>query len=199
MRNYLVLLILLFFGLSIRAQTTEQWATTVLEVSSEFTELENSARQALLKPNILPSGGSNPNAWRPYKANSVDYIKVEFDIPMPIVQIAIGETYNPGSITEVYAYDENDAEYKVFEQQPGPVREQWRMFRIFIDKTDYNVKALKVVVDGRAIDGFSDIDCIGVSNSNQPIEAKINLMPNINTRLQVYRLNDLVNSDKRER
>ena len=198
MRNYLLLLIFSFTWNLSYAQTTVQWATRVVEVSSEFTELENSSRQALLKPNVLPSGGSNPNAWRPFKPNTVDYVKVEFDLPMPIVQIAVGETYNPGSVREIYAYDENDREYKVFEQQPGPVREQWRMFRIFMDRTSYNVKALKIVTDGRAIDGFSDIDCIGVSNSNDPIEAKINLMPNINTRLQVYRLNDLVNSDKRE-
>ncbi len=92
---------------------------------------------------------------------------------MPIVQIAIGETYNPGAISEIYAYDENDVEHKVFEQQPGPVREQWSMFRVFIERTNYNVKAIKVVLDGRAKDGFSDIDCIGVSNSNDPIEAAI--------------------------
>lgn len=110
MRNYLILLFSLAFWLPSQARTTIQWATAVLEVSSEFTELENSARQALLKPNILPSGGSNPNAWRPYKPNTVDYIKVEFELPMPIEQIAIGETYNPGAITEIYAYDENDKE-----------------------------------------------------------------------------------------
>ncbi len=180
------------------AQTTVQWATRVVEVSSEYTELEYSARQALLKPNILPSGGDNPNAWRAYKPNTEETIKVEFDLPMPIEQIAIGETYNPGAIIEIYAYDPDDNEYLVFEQQPGPVREQWRMFRVFIDRTDYNVKALRLVIDGSSVDGFSDIDCIGVSNSRTPIQASINLMPNINTKLQVSRLNDLINSDKRE-
>lgn len=198
MKHYLSLLIVFTCVLNVHAQTTVQWATGVVEVSSEFTELEYSARQALLKPNILPSGGDNPNAWRPYKPNTEEFIKVEFELPMPIEQIAIGETYNPGAISKVYAYDPDGNEYLVFEQQPGPVREQWRLFRIFIDRTDYNVQALKVVLSGASIDGFSDIDCIGVSNAREPIQAKINLMPNINTKLQVYRLNDLINSDKRE-
>ncbi len=198
MKQYFTLLFLVFLTFGSFAQTTVQWATRVAEVSSEFTELGHSARQALFKPNILPSGGDNPNAWRPYKPNTTEYIKVEFDMPMPIEQIAIGETYNPGSISKVYAYDPDGKEFLVFEQQPGPIREQWRLFRIFIEKTAYNVKSLKIVMDGTAIDGFSDIDCIGVSNDKEPIEARINLMPDINTKLQVYRLNDLINSDKRE-
>ena len=198
MRYYLSLLIVFTCISNVYTQTTVQWATSVVEVSSEFTELEYSARQALLKPNVLPSGGDNPNAWRPYRPGTEEFIKVEFELPMPIEQIAIGETYNPGAISKVYAYDPDDNEHLVFEQQAGPVREQWRLFRIFIDRTDFNVQALKVVLNGASIDGFSDIDCIGVSNSREPIQARINLMPNINTKLQVYRLNDLINSDKRE-
>lgn len=198
MKHLLSILFIVCTYFSLSAQTTVQWATQVEEVSSEFTELENSSRQALLKPNILPAGGSNPNAWRPFKPNTTEYIKVGFELPMPIEQIAIGETYNPGAISQVFLYDPEGNEYKVYDQPAGPVRERWRMFRIFIEKTSYNVSAVKVVLDGAKVDGFSDIDCIGVSNSKTPIEARINLMPNINTKLQVYRLNDLVNSDKRE-
>ncbi len=198
MKHCFSLLFIVCTCIALSAQTTIQWATRVEAVSSEFTELENSSRQALLKPNILPAGGSNPNAWRPFKPNTVEFIKVGFDLPMPIEQIAIGETYNPGAISQVFLYDQEGNEYKVYDQPAGPVRERWRMFRIFIEKTTYNVAAVKVVLDGTKVDGFSDIDCIGVSNAREPIEARINLMPNINTRLQVYRLNDLVNSDKRE-
>ncbi|WP_268122757.1 OmpA family protein [Roseivirga pacifica] len=180
------------------AQTTVQWANSIKEVSSELTELEHSARQVLDKPNVLPAGGTNPNAWRPYKPNTAEFIRVGFELPMPIVQIAVGESYNPGAIAKIFAYDEDDNEHLVFEQKPGPIREQWRMLNIYIDKTDYNVASLKLVFDGTAIDGFSEIDCIGVSNSTDKITAGINLMPNINTKLEVFRLNDLVNSEARE-
>lgn len=198
MKSLLSLLFIVCAYISLSAQTTVQWAARVEQLSSEFTELENSSRQALLKPNILPSGGSNPNAWRPFKPNTVEYIKVGFDLPMPIEQIAIGETYNPGAVSQVFLYDQDGNEYKVYDQPAGPVEERWRMFRIFIDKTPYNVASVKVVLDGTKVNGFSDIDCIGISNSKTPVEAKINLMPNMNSKLEVQRLNDLVNSDKRE-
>ncbi|TCL10437.1 outer membrane protein OmpA-like peptidoglycan-associated protein [Roseivirga ehrenbergii] len=180
------------------SQTTVQWASRVIDYSSEISELQGSAKQVLGKPNVLPAGGDNPSAWSPFNPNTVEFIKVQFDLEMPIEQIAIGETFNPGAIREVFLYDDDNKEYSVFKQNPGPVSESHRMFRIFLDKTPYNVKAVKIVIDGRSVDGFTAIDCIGVSNSQEPIEAKINLMPNINTKLMVYRLNDLVNSTNRE-
>ena len=180
------------------AQTVVQWASRVVDFSSELSELQNSAKQATGKPNILPSGGDNPNAWSPYNNNTKEYIHVQFDLPMPISQIAIGETFNPGAISEVWVFDENDKQYSVYKGTPGPIEEQWRMFHIFLETTPYNVKSVKVEIDGASVDGFTAIDCIGVSNSQEPVEAKINLMPNINTKLQVYRLNDLVNSAYRE-
>lgn len=179
-------------------QTTVQWATSVIEVSSELTELEHSARQVLQKPNILPSGGSNPNAWRPYKPNEIEFIKVGFNIALPVRQIAIGETFNPGAITRIYGYDEADKETLLFQKEAGPVREQWRMFRVMIEETSFNVKAIKIFFDGRKVDGFSEIDCIGVSNSIDPIEAQIKPLSNLNSLLEVTRLNDRVNSTARE-
>ena len=198
MRIVLCALLWVLFGISTYAQTTSQWASRVVDYSSELSELQGSAKQVLGKPNVLPAGGDNPSSWSPFNPNTLEFITVQFDIQMPIEQIAIGETFNPGAIKEIFLYDENDKEYSVFKQTPGPIEERFRMFRVFFERTSYNVKAVKVVIDGRSVDGFVSIDCIGVSNSQEPLEAKINLMPNINTKLKVYRLNDLVNSTSRE-
>jgi len=193
-----ILLFLLLYTAHLSGQTVVQWASRVINYSTELTELQYSADQILEKPNILPAGGDNPNAWTAYKNNMPEYIKVAFDLSMPIMQVAIAESYNPGAIRQVFLYDEKDTEYLIYERTPGPVRERWRMSYIFMDLTSYNVEAVKVVLDGSAVDGFNAIDAIGVSNSRDSIKAEINLMPNINTKLVVTRLNDLVNSEVRE-
>ena len=199
MRCALFVFLFVFVSAGLTSQTVVQWASKVVDFSSELSEFQNSAAQTLGKPNILPSGGEeNPNAWSPFTNNTVEYITVQFDRPMPISQIAIGETDNPGAVRKVVAYDENDKAHVVYKEPPAPVKAPYRMFRIFMEQTPYHVKALKVVVDGRAVDGFVAIDCIGVSNSSEPIQAKINLMPNINPGLLVYRLSDRVNSPNRE-
>lgn len=198
MRLVCVLFLSTFFAVASTAQTVVQWAQRIDDFSSELTELQYSANQVLGKPNILPAGGDNPNAWTPFNNNTREFIKVRFELPMPISQVAIGETFNPGAIAQVFLYDEDDKEYEVYDEPAGPIREEWRMFRITFPRTTYNVAAVKVVINGSAVDGFNAIDAIGISNSEEPIEAKINLMANINTKLEVYRLNDLVNSVNRE-
>ena len=65
-RSLLSLLILVGISLGSRAQEV-QWATKVIEFSSELTPVQYSARQVLGKPNVLPSGGQSPNAWAPDK------------------------------------------------------------------------------------------------------------------------------------
>ena len=44
-----------------------QWASEVIEFSSELSPMQYAASQALNKPNVLPNGGENPNAWTPKK------------------------------------------------------------------------------------------------------------------------------------
>jgi len=199
MRQRLVLIFISCCLLNhLAAQTTVQWAARVVDVSSELSELEYSARQVLGKPNVLPAGGSNPNAWRAYRPNEKEFIKVEFELAIPIKQIAIGESFNPGAVVEIFGYNEEDTEFLLYEKVPGPVAEQARLFRVFVDQTPFNIKAIKITFDGRAVDGYSEIDCIGVSNSDDPIEAAINLMANLNSQIGIERLNDKVNSTARE-
>ncbi len=175
-----------------------QWASKVIEFSSELTSVQYSANQVLGKPNALPAGGENPTAWTPDKANKKEFIKVGFDKPMQIAQIAIGESYNPSTIKKIYAYDGEDNEYLVFSFIPGPKPVKSRMLTVFIDKTDYEVHAIKIVMDGAFVKGYYSIDAIGISEAQGLIEAKINLAKNLQEGVERVRLSDSVNSPYKE-
>ena len=104
--------ILLFLFLSVAARSqTVQWASRVIDYSSQLTQVQYAADQVLGKPNVLPAGGENPNAWTPERDNREEFIKVGFENPLPIRQIAIAESYHPSALTAIYIYDENDAQY----------------------------------------------------------------------------------------
>ena len=175
-----------------------QWASRVLEFSSELTSVQFSANQALGRPSALPGGGENPTAWTPAKPNRQEFIKVGFDRPMPVEQIAIGESYNPSTVTQVYAYDSEDKEYLVFTLKPETKPISARMLTIFIDRTPYEVSAVKVVFDGKAVEGYFSIDAIGISGSKVPVEAEINIAEDIQEGIVPERLNDSVNSPHKE-
>ncbi len=182
-----------------QAQAQEiQWASKVLEFSSELTSVQFSANQVLGRPTALPGGGENPTAWTPSKPNREEFIKVGFDIPINIEQIAIGESYNPSAVKQVFAYDVNDQEYLMFELAPDKKPVAARMLTIFVDKTPYEVNAVKVVFDGKAISGYFSIDAIGISTTQTPLNATINVAETIQEGIVAERLSDSVNSPYKE-
>ncbi len=174
------------------------WATKVVEFSSELSPVEFSAEQALRKPNVYPEGGDNPNAWLPKKPDKIDFIKVGFDTPIRVQQIAIAEALNPSAVSEVLLYDGDDKEYSVFSLSPAVVDLSRRLLNIFIDRTAYEVHAVKIVLDGSKVPGYNSIDAIGISDTKEPIKIELNLPEGLNTEIKSERLSDKVNSPYKE-
>ncbi|UXP33435.1 OmpA family protein [Reichenbachiella agarivorans] len=195
MKKYYILIIISLLTTKSWAQETVQWASEVLFVTSELTALQYAASQALHSPNIYPSGGDSPNAWRPAKANGNEYIVVLFDQPIRAQQIAIAETENPGAVTKVFAYDSLDNEYLLFDLNARPIPLQSRLLNLFFEKTPYRIAYLRVDLDCSKVPGYNAIDAIGISSSNIPISVLIELAANVNNNLSTERLSKNVNSE----
>lgn len=175
-----------------------QWATEILDFSSEVSETQYGARQVLGSPNVLPAGGENPSAWTPDKPNREEFIKVGFAEPMRIRQIAIAESYNPSAVKAVYAYDPSGKEYLIETFTPEPLDAASRMLNIFIERTEYDVAAIKVVTEGEAVPGYYSIDAIGISRSRTPITVEVNVAADVNEDIEAQRLSETVNTEYRE-
>jgi len=199
MRRCLSLILFCIISGLVSAQNV-QWASEVIEFSSELSPMQYSATQALNKPNVLPNGGENPNAWTPKNPNRVEFIKVGFPNPMIIQQIAIGESYNPGSISTVYVYDKSGKETQVYTFNSRPIGEAGRLLNIFINPTSFEVAAVKVELDGRAVPGYNSVDAIGISDSEVPINVGnlINVAENLAEDMEAQRLSPAVNSEVSE-
>ena len=148
-----------------------QWASEVLDFSSQLSEYQYSATQVLGKPNVLPDYGDNPNAWLPSKPDRISFIKVGFERSMNARQIAIGESFNPGALYQVFLYDENDKEYLLNTFMPRQINVEGRMLNIYLSETEFAVSAVKVILDGSKVPGYNGIDAIGISGTNIPIVA----------------------------
>lgn len=182
-----------------RAFTQEiQWTSRIISFSSELSPKEFSARQVLGKPDVLPVGGDNPNAWLPSNPNDEAYIKVGFDRPQKIQQIAIAESYNPSAILHLYAYDEEDNEYLINTFTPRPINLKGRMLNVFIDQTSYEVHAIKLVLRGISVPGYNGIDAIGITDSKIPISIAVDVVPDISDTLKIQKLDKSINSEYKE-
>ncbi len=115
---------------------TTQWATKVISFSSEYSPTIHSAKQVLGKPNALPVGGSAPTAWTHNKKakDGKEFIRVGFEYPQKIQQVAIGENYKPGAIEKIVLYGKNKEELVVFQGEAHLIKEPYRMFNVFLMK-----------------------------------------------------------------
>jgi OmpA-OmpF porin, OOP family len=194
---FFCLSIIFYNSLNANAQTVE-WASKVLEFSTELTNGQYSANQVLHKPNVLPAGGESPSAWAPSKAGKDEFIKVGFDKPMKIQQIAIAESFNPTAVEKVFTYDKDGKEYLINTFDPRPMELKARLLNIFLDKTDYEVYAVKVTFKGSVLPGYFSIDAIGISDSKIPIKVTINVAQNIRKDLKPEKLSSNINSPYKE-
>ncbi len=161
----------LFLTVRIVVAQEVQWASEVLDFSSQLSEYQYSATQVLGKPNVLPDYGDNPNAWLPSKPDRISFIKVGFERSMRARQIAIGESFNPGALNQVFLYDDNDKEYLLNTFTPRQINVEGRMLNIYLSETEFAVSAVKIVLDGSKVHGYNGIDAIGISGTTIPIVA----------------------------
>jgi outer membrane protein OmpA-like peptidoglycan-associated protein len=192
----ILLAVCLIFCVQILAKSqVVQWASKVLDVSSELTPVQYSAEQVLGKPNVLPAGGQNPNAWTPDKPKRKEFIKVGFATPIQIQQIAIAESHNPSAVFKIYTYDEAGREYLIHSFNPIVVPLKSRMLTVLVEKTPYKVASVKLEFDGAALTDYFSIDAIAITDSNYPIVANIDIPDLLSKGLITERLDENVNSE----
>jgi OmpA-OmpF porin, OOP family len=196
-RLLLSLLFILCFGIFAQAQTL-QWASKVIEFSSELTPVQYSAEQALGKPDVLPAGGQSPNAWSPDKPKRKEFLKLGFAKPIAIRQIAIAESHNPSALFRVLVYDEQGKEYVVNTLNPMAVPLKGRMLNLFMEMTPYKVAAVKLEFDGAAIPDYFAIDAVAIADSNYPIIADIPKLQLLASGIVIEALDKNVNSEYNE-
>ncbi len=175
------LLLIVIVGNSTTVAQQVQWANTVIGVSSvgANSKKQYNAEQALDKPNKLPSTGSSAVAWSPaHEDGGLEYIQVGYVSAQKAQQIAVGESFNPGSIQTIHAYDSLGKEYLLYENLEPKSLEgiQGRMFNHFFPLTNYKVKSVKITLNTAKVPGFNHIDAIGISNSTDTVKAVINVI-----------------------
>lgn len=189
------LTLLLAVSFSAAGQQKIEWASKVLSYSSQLTPVQYSAEQALGKPNVMPVGGQHPNAWMPKKAKKTEYLKVGFEVPMFIRQIAVAESFNPGALYKIYACDEAENEHLVYtiDNLGGPARGFVR--NIFIDKTAYKVAAVKLELAGKYDGDTYAIDAVAIADSPYPIVAGVELPKLLRKEISVEALAPHLNTE----
>jgi WD40-like Beta Propeller Repeat len=202
---FYILFSLFFFLFSVQAQQI-QWASKVIKFSSDLGGKQNGIKRILGKPDAFPQGGSSANAWVPKNAlDGREIIELGFEKPQTVKQVAVCENLNTGCVTKI-SVDNGSGKYETvwtrkrdwktppfkstssvdhayyFGRKRRKVQEVPNVFNPGIEYAVFenavaNVVAVKVEFSFALIPGQKQIDAIGISDSEVPIEIKINTIP----------------------
>lgn len=164
----------LFLCALVQAQTLRpvQWASSVLDVSSEYaaSPANYSADKLLGKPEAYPQCGSNPDGWAPATQNGQrEFFELGFATPQKVNNIRIYQSWGPGAVDTVYVRQQGTTTWKkVYEATavnqaacPG-IDEQ--LLEINIATTTYNVDAVRVAINSPFNTNWNEFDAVSIAN-----------------------------------
>jgi hypothetical protein len=117
-----------------------EWASQIIDFSSQQSEQFYAAKQVLGVPNSMDGYTDSPFSWATALADNeeLEFVHVKFNKAIHVEQFLIVESVNPGAIDQVFLYDAAGTEYLVYETvRPRPIYMQSRFFARKIDRTPY--------------------------------------------------------------
>ncbi|MBC8047118.1 MAG: OmpA family protein [Fimbriimonadaceae bacterium] len=186
----------IIFNFNVFAQEIS-WASKVISFSSHKSDKVFSAEQILSKPNCYPNVGFSPCAWMPSVNDNLpgEYIKVGFDKPAHTKQILIVENYYPGNIQKIFVFDSLDKKYLVYDNPlSASTISEGKLFTRKIDNIKFRIFAVQLEFSKSNADNLYQIDAIGISSSETPINLTVNTI-NISDTATIERLPAYINSN----
>ena len=201
MKTFFSFFSIFYFVLSTQAQQV-QWANKLIKYSSDLGGKQFGIKRILGKPDAFPQGGSSPNAWTPKNALNGEFVEVSFERPQTVKQVAIFENLNSGCVSRIFI-DTGSGKYETawsrklnyktptfkatipadhayyFKRKRRKVQEAPDVLNpgiehAFLENAVSGVVAVRVEFNFALLPGQKQIDAIGISDSETPLEAKIN-------------------------
>lgn len=123
--------------------------------------------EQLIGPPNTERAGDYSTAWASkYPDSAVEWILVEYQTEVPVSEIAIYETYNPGAVTKIFAVDSMGVESIIWTSEVDrSVSEQKRKLRIALQEST-ETKLIKIEIDSPAVSGWNEIDTVAVRDNH---------------------------------
>lgn len=136
-----------------------QWAIEAT-ASSQYGETSYSATQATGAPDT-PVPGDFPTAWAPENPDDgLQTLELRYAHPVFPTAIRIYETYNPGAVVAVEAYNGEADEWVTLWSGQDPSQEAPAAFSPPITPTDFATDRLRLTLDTDVVPGWNEIDAV---------------------------------------
>ncbi|MBC8111195.1 MAG: PD40 domain-containing protein [Verrucomicrobia bacterium] len=193
----IVIVFFLTFGQQAYSQSV-QWASKMLEFSSEYGEKDYAALNVLGSPTTMPGGGSSVLAWCPKDTSNREFVKVGFKTPKFANRVIVAENAGAGSIRKISLFDNRFTEHIVYTAIPKRLPSKSRLLQATFPMTNYPVMAVLVEIDASLSTSPPQIDAIGISDAANPLTINVNTAPDIKFDTPPVNLSNAINSPYHE-
>ncbi len=148
-----------------------QWAESVINSSGAFADKDWSAQMVLGAPDAVPFGELSPRAFRIKNENGSAQFTVGYTIAQNIKQVIIVESFNPGRISRVTLFDEQNVPYVILDGSFKDAKD-FNVISIPVPPTNIKFNKIEIRLNAATYSGWAQIDAIGISESDDPSIAK---------------------------
>ena len=148
------------------ANLTQEWASTVIDLSSQYSPSKWSADQATGAPNVA-TYGDNPLAWTANSQNgTTEFLTLGYATPLYANGVTVRETNGNGFVTKVELRNAVTGAYQqvwagVDPTAPGSPAD----FNVSFTQTSYLVDAVRVTIDTNHSTTWEEIDAVELLSS----------------------------------
>jgi hypothetical protein len=137
-----------------------QWATDAT-ASSEYGQDDYSAAQ-VTGASDTPNAGDYGTAWASKDPDAgVETLELTYEVPVKPAGLAIYESYNPGAITTIEAYDDANQEWvTLYEGDAAAIEDASRVFIPEITPVDFATTQIRLTLDTSLVPGWNEIDAV---------------------------------------
>jgi hypothetical protein len=160
-----------------QATIIDQWASSVIGFSSQWSTGSWSAAQALGAPNTGGYGDIS-TSWAPLPLNgSLEYITLGYATPVYASSVVIRETYGNGFVYQVDVLDQSNALHPVWTGTDPSLPGTPVDFMVTFAPTPYLVKGVKIYTDtNHNLSAWEEIDAVKLTGNNVPLPGAVWLL-----------------------
>ena len=144
---------------------TKRFANKILGYSSQYSNPQFAATQALGTNNVYPQYDLSANSWISSTADGQrEYLVLGFPNPDSINFVDIFETYNPGAVDTVYAKNPGTGLFEMVYSTTvvntkDPIA---RIKHISFPLTNYKVSEIRIAMNSPVDSGYNAIDAVAI-------------------------------------
>jgi beta-lactamase regulating signal transducer with metallopeptidase domain len=131
--------------------------------------------QAIGEPNT-PEAGDQATAWASRSPDDMEeWLICEYENAVMVAAVSVHETYNPGALYKVTAFNDAGEEVIAWEGEDPTPRAEPKGISVIPVKLDFATRRIKLYIDSPAVPGWNEIDAVAIEDENAEKQWAINI------------------------